>query len=261
MKKRESTLEPVAIRPGATPLVELQRALTVLPVQGGLLVVDQFEEIFTHCQDSVQRNEFFDLLLAQLSGHQVVLTMRADFWGECAAYPGLREAMKEHQEVIPPMTADELRQAMDLQTGAVGLVFEADLAATMIDEIRDEPGAMPLLQHALAELWKRRHGRWLKASEYRELGGVKQAISATAEEVYAALTEDERLRVRDIFIRLTRLDEDASRTAARDTRHRVRFRDLVPAGEDPAVTKELVHRLASRSLVVISGEMPSDERA
>ena len=95
---------------------------------------------------------------------------------------------------------------------------------------------MPLLQHALLELWKRRHGRWLRAAEYRASGGVQQAIARTADAVYERCLAGDRERVRDIFLRLTRPGRaTAARAGARrDTRRRVALAELVPAGGDPA---------------------------
>lgn len=101
------------------------------------------------------------------------------------------------------MTPSELRAAMEQQAAKVGLRFEADLSNTMLDEVAGEPAAMPLLQHALLELWKRRHGRWLRAEEYRALGGVKRAIAETADRLFNELSQSERDRMRDIFVRLT----------------------------------------------------------
>lgn len=179
--------------------------------------------------------------------------MRADFWGDCAPYPELRREMEKHQRLMAPMDAAELRKAIEQQAAAVGLKFEADLAASILDQVQGEPGAMPLLQHALLELWHRRHGRWLLAAEYRALGGVQGAIAKTAETVYAELTDPEKERMRDIFVRLTRLDEEATTGAERrDTRRRVTLEELVPAGSDLEATKNLVWRLANAGLVVTS---------
>jgi site-specific recombinase len=112
---------------------------------------------------------------------------------------------------------------------------------------------MPLLQHALLELWQRRHGRWLRAEEYRAIGGVQQAIAETAEKIYNRSSAEEQIRMRDIFVRLTRLDEGSTQDGEwRDTRQRVRFNELVPAGSDPAATRALVQRLADARLVVTS---------
>jgi hypothetical protein len=246
------------MRPGEDPLARLEELLARLADATGVVVVDQFEEVFTLCRDENARVAFFDRMLALTAERPVVLTMRADFWGECAPYPALRTAMEAHQRLIAPMDATELRSAIERQAGVVGLRFEADLAATILDQVQGEPGAMPLLQHALLELWQRRHGRWLLASEYRTIGGVQGAIAKTAETVYASLTEPEQERVRDIFVRLTRLDEEVgSGVERRDTRRRVALEELVPAGGDVAATKELVARLASAGLVVTSRTTPT----
>jgi WD40 repeat protein len=232
------------LTPGSDPLDFLETVL-----QGSkrpsLLVVDQFEELFTLCTDDVKRRTFLARLLRLPAQLRVILTMRADFWGECAPYRELKDLMQARQELIAPMDAAELRRAMEMQAAMVGLRFEADLSNTILDDVQGEPGAMPLLQHALLELWKRRHGRWLRAEEYRAIGGVKKAIAETAEAVYRDLSSHEQGRVRDVFVRLSRLDEEL-----RDTRKRVWLEELVPAGTEASATKALVNRLANARLVV-----------
>ena len=269
---RHTALAFAYMTPGGDPLAQFDQTLKsprllAPPLENDhppteptpILVVDQFEELFTltHPRD---RQAFVDRLLSLVETQLVVLTMRADFWGECASYPALKETMLAHQELIPPMDEGELRSAMEQQAGAVGLRFEADLTNTLLDDVRDEPGAMPLLQHALLELWKRRHGRWLKAEEYRALGGVRQAIARTADGVYEAASADDRKRIRDIFLRLTRMDEDvALGEERRDTRHRVTFEELTPADEETDPTRELVRRLADARLVVTGVNPASDD--
>jgi formylglycine-generating enzyme required for sulfatase activity len=147
------------------------------------------------------------------------------------------------------MDAPELLSAITGQAHRVGLRFEGDLSQQMLEDVTGEPGAMPLLQHAAWILWQRRHGRWLRAEEYRAFGGVKQAIASTAEEVYAQCTESERKRMRDIFLRLTRLD-DAPTGLHRDTRRRVAMRDLIPAGNESNLTLRLLDKLANSRLLV-----------
>jgi energy-coupling factor transporter ATP-binding protein EcfA2 len=162
------------LTPGGAPVEQLKVRQAKLGPGPVLYIVDQFEELFTLCKDEIQRRQFVDELLKLAQRDRVVLTMRADFWGECASYGALKERMQARQELVAPMNTSELRAAMELQAAKVGLRFEGDLSNTMLDEVAGEPGAMPLLQHALLELWKRRHGRWLRASEYRELGGLSR---------------------------------------------------------------------------------------
>jgi tetratricopeptide (TPR) repeat protein len=155
--------------------------------------------------------------------------------------------VQAHQIIIAPMNSDELRQSMQGQAAAVGLRFESNLIQQILDDVSGEPGAMPLLQHALWMLWKRRHGTWLKVDEYSAFGGVKQAIASTADDVFASCSHLEQERLRDIFLRLTRLDESAN---GRDTRRRVLLQELIPAGSDPAATSILLDKLINARLVV-----------
>ena len=240
------------LTPGSDPLAQLETSLSKVQGQPAVLVVDQFEELFTLCTDENKKNKrqtFLDRLLTLAKSLPVVITMRADFLGECAPYDNLVAAIQAHLELIAPMDSAELRSAMEQQAAKVGLRFEADLSNTILDDVQGEPGEMPLLQHALLELWQRRHGRWLRADEYRAIGGVQQAIAQTAEAVYEKLSPEEQERVRHIFVRLTHLDEDPVQgEERRDTRRRVELEELV--GTDAAATKELVKRLADARLVV-----------
>src|SRR5262245_8019556 len=206
LQAQEPDLQMAYLTPSADPLTQLEASVASAHDGRAVLVVDQFEELFTLCADQDARQAFLGRLLALAEQRRVVITMRADFWGECAPYHDLKDIMQARQELIAPMDATELRRAMELQAAKVGLRFEADLSHTILADVQDEPGAMPLLQHALLELWKRRHGRWLRAEEYRAIGGVQQAIAHTADDLYEQLSHGEQERVRDIFMRLTRLD-------------------------------------------------------
>ena len=255
LQSREPGLQMAYMTPGSDPLVQLEAALTQMHGLSAVLAVDQFEELFTNCADESKRRAFLGRLLTLPGEQRVVITMRADFWGDCANYTALKEAMLAHQELIAPMDSAELRRAMEGQAQKVGLRFEADLSNTILDEVKGEPGAMPLLQHAMLELWKRRHGRWLLSSEYREkIGGVKQAIARTADEIYEHSAKEDQERIRNIFIRLTRLaDETASGQEQRDTRRRRAMWELVSEGDSLGQVRKLVHRLGSENarLVVI----------
>ena len=269
--KEEPGLQWVSFTPGANPLAQLDASLSKLPVGPGdqpmplgdtraanrgsrfLLVVDQFEELFTLCKDEPARRAFLERLLSLAREQRVIITMRADFWGDCAPYTKLKEEMQANQELNPPMTAAELRSAMEQQARAVGLRFEADLSNTILGEVQGEPGAMPLLQHLLRELWARRHGRWLLRSEYQAIGGIQQAIARTADRVYGELVPAERDQMRDIFLRLTRLDEYVLQSEERrDSRQRVAMEELVVPGHSFEDTKALVQRLVDSRLIVAS---------
>jgi CHAT domain len=248
LRRQEAGMEVQYMTPGADPSAHLSVALDG-SVPGSMLIVDQFEELFTLTAAN-ERPQFIPQLLEAIEKRRVVLAMRADFWGECAPYHELKGLMQQHQELIAPMDTAELRRAIDMQAGKALLKFEGDLASTILEEVQGEPGAMPLLQHALRELWKRRHGRWLRSDEYNALGRVRGAISHSADELFEMLSDDECERVQGIFLRLTRLDVSGTEGAWRDTRQRVSMEELVPAGTDPSATKDLVKRLADARLVV-----------
>jgi WD40 repeat protein len=261
LQREQPGLAFARFTPGQTPLVALESAIAALPAARALsaelpaapplIVVDQLEEVFTLCKDSVERQAFFARLLDLCGPLRVVATMRADFWGECAPHPRLREAMTAHQELVGPMTPSELRSAIEQQAGAADLRLEAGLSDRILEQVSGEPGAMPLLQHALLELWKRRHGRWLRYREYEALGGVQQGIARSADEIYEGLPDADKARMRELFLQLTRLG-DESAGDARNTRRRVALDDLVASDEDRAPLESLVLRLADARLVVTS---------
>ena len=138
----------------------------------------------------------------------LVLTLRADFYAHCAQYDELREALEQHQELIGPMTADELRRAIAAPAERGRWEFERGLVDLILHEVGDEPGALPLLSHALLETWKRRRGRIMTLESYAESGGVRGAIAKTAENVFSQqLTPAQQVIARNIILILTELCE------------------------------------------------------
>lgn len=227
-----------------------------------LLVVDQFEELFTLCRDELEREMFIDNLLTALTPFRtmavgaesdltLVLTLRADFYAHLAQYPELREAAAEHQEYIGPMTADELRRAIEEPARLGGWTFETGLVDLYLRDVGDEPGALPLLSHALLETWKRRRGRTLTLKGYAESGGVRGAIAQTAETVYASLSPAQQAIARDIFVRLTELGEATPDgvSATADTRRRASLHELLSDTEHVDDVREALTLLADARLI------------
>jgi energy-coupling factor transporter ATP-binding protein EcfA2 len=254
LKEQEPSLQSVRITPSNEPLKQLEILLNVSE-QPSVLVVDQFEELFTLCENKDTRQEFITKLLNLASHRKVVVTMRVDFLGECTFYPELSKRIETRQKLVGPMQPAELITAMKMQADKADLRFEAGLSDSILNDVKEEPGAMPLLQYALQELWKRRHGRWLCHEEYQAIGRVQQAIAKTADDFYNSLPASEREQVRNIFLRLTRMDASAVQGEKRQaTGRRVELEDLVSAGSDLAATKKLVQQLAGEKarLVVTS---------
>ena len=157
----------VVMTPGSDPAAELERSLSAGPPS--LLVVDQLEEVFTLCPDEASRARFIDALmdLRETSSASIVVALRADFYGRCAEHPRLAAALAEHQHLLGPMQSDELRRAIEGPARAAGLRLEAGLVDAMLADVEGEPGALPLLSHALYESWARRDGRVLTRAGYR----------------------------------------------------------------------------------------------
>jgi energy-coupling factor transporter ATP-binding protein EcfA2 len=254
-------LKIAVFTPGATPYVTLQTQLATMDNQGPtLLVVDQFEELFTLCQDESERGRFLDLLLAQPPHGAILLTMRADFWGECAPYPALRQQMQVHQELIAPLTIAELQDVIKQQAAATGLRLENGLIEQLVQDVAGEPGAMPLLQHALRELWEQRRGRNLSLAAYQTIGGAQKAIAQTAEKVFLRATLTEQAQIRNLFLRLIRLDPEANPgVEPRDTRQHIPLPELVPVGNTITGIHDLVTRLASARLLVTDYDAAADQ--
>ncbi|MEG3959658.1 WD40 repeat domain-containing protein, partial [Microcoleus sp. herbarium2] len=251
LKEQESSLRSVRITPSNEPLKQLEILLKVSE-QYSILVVDQFEELFTLCEDKADRQEFIDKLFHLAEGRKVVITMRADFLGECTFYPPLRKRIETRQKLVGPMEPAELITAMKMQADRGGLRFEAGLSHSILNDVQGEPGAMPLLQYALQELWKRRRGRWLCDEEYQAIGKVQQAIAKTADDFYNSLPTKKQEQIQNIFLRLTRLDKNPIQgEKRRDTRQRVELEDLVPSGSNLAETKKLVQQLAGEGVRLV----------
>ena len=207
------------LRPGGRPLDELRRvlvsgakdplaeALDALPGNARLLLaVDQFEELFTACRSDAERAAFADILVRAAADPEgravVVVALRADFYGRFAAYPGLAELLGGNQVLVGPMQASELRRAVELPAGRVGLRVEPELADALVDDVEGEPGALPLLSTALLELWQRRQDNALTLAAYRESGGVHGAVARLAEGTFARVADEHKQLVRALMLRL-----------------------------------------------------------
>ena len=221
-----------------------------------LLLIDQFEELFTLCHDEFEREAFIDNLLTAISSNTdgncnltLVITLRADFYAHLAQYPDLRDAVAQHQEYIGPMTSEELRRAIEEPAKRSHWEFEPGLVDLILRDVGDEPGALPLLSHALLETWKRRSGHMLTLKGYADAGGVRGAIAHTAESVYQNLSPDDQVIARNLFLRLTELGEGTE-----DTRRRASFDELMSRAEYAGHVRMVLNKLAEARLITIGEE-------
>lgn len=226
-----------------------------------LLVIDQFEEVFTQCRQDDERRAFIENLLHAIDPANpqpitILLTLRADFYTQLVFQDHLRELVSQNQEFIGAMSRDELMRAI-LQPAALGnWKVQEGLVEVILDDLGSEPGALPLLSHALLETWKRRRGRVLTVSGYTAAGGVRGAIAQTAETVFRQrLSIEQQPIARMIFIKLAEMGEDSL-----DTRRRAAFSELITRATDTSTIDAVLSILTDARLVTTGTLEPGDTR-
>lgn len=281
----------VKMAPGARPLDELEVALTRIAAEqagnlhahlnrdaNGLLraaslilpnddselflIVDQFEELFILTEDELFRNHFLDLLYKAVtdprSRVRVVIAMRADFYDKPLQVPEFGELVRGRMETLLPLSAEELERAIIKPTGQVDVTFEPGLPARIIEEMLYQPGALPLLQYALTELFEAREGRVLTQEAYVDIGGAVGALARRAEEVYLGFGDEAREAARQMFLRLVNLGDglgDGARTP--DTRRRVARTELLALVEDPDLMDEVIDTFGAFRMLSLDHEAAS----
>ncbi|WP_213009484.1 nSTAND1 domain-containing NTPase [Paractinoplanes toevensis] len=252
------------VTPGADPIAELAVAVAVLADEPAgrvredlaadpqalrgwlakaaddlLLVVDQFEECFTLCDDD--RRHWLIRALTSAAGARcrVVVGVRADFYGHCARHPELVAALHRAQVLVGPMSAEEFRVAVTEPATRAGGSIETALVARLVSDVAGQSAALPLVSHTLAETWRRRRGMVLTLTGYEDAGGIKHALARTAEQTFDELGEPERADAQQLFLRLV-----APGDGTEDTKRRVRRADL-------DVPDALLDQLAAARLITI----------
>jgi hypothetical protein len=224
-----------------------------------LLVVDQFEELYTLCPDPESRRRFTDELLHMIHiepdrGRQPVtalaLTLRADFLGSALAHRPLADALQDANLILGAMTRHELRQAIEGPAQKQGLAFEAGLIERILDDVGDEPGNLPLLEFALTSLWKQQARSRLTHAAYEAIGRVQGALARYADGELDAQSPTEQARARRVFLQMVRPGEGVP-----DTR---RLATRAELGEDGW---RLAQRLADARLVVTDRDPAGHETA
>jgi energy-coupling factor transporter ATP-binding protein EcfA2 len=223
-----------------------------------LLVIDQFEELFTLCSDEDERTGFLANLLyaATIPGGRmvVVIGMRADFYHRCAPYPDLRVLVADQQSLVGPLDTEGLRRAIEEPARRVGLEFEAGLTETMMAEVGAHPGSLPLLEHVLLEVWRRRRGTMLTLEAYVASGGVEGALAQRANAIYTGLSPNQRQIARRVLLRLVQPGEGAE-----DTRRRAEIGELLGLEEEDDF-EAVLRALADQRLVTTGRDEISGAR-
>jgi len=269
------------VRPGEAPLAALEAALGGDPANLAeavpallatepdarrlLLVVDQFEELFTLARADVEPFQRALLRLAEspkstdqetdkrISNCRVVLTVRADFYPDLMAAPIWPEIQAHRAEVLP-LDEDGLRQAIVRPAENAGVFVETALVERLVADAAGEPGVLPLVQEALVLLWERLERRFLPLSAYEALGdaehtGLQVAMAHRADAALAALMPEQQAVARRIFLRLVQFGEGRA-----DTRRQQPVSALRAAGDAPGTFERVLEHLAHSRLLTLSGE-------
>ncbi|MGP1372152.1 MAG: nSTAND1 domain-containing NTPase, partial [Almyronema sp.] len=237
----------------------LRRLVQTAEVNRVILVIDQFEEVFTLCQEKAEREQFFATLLGALETTDklcLILAMRADFVGKCfeQSYSGLADQVQNHLVAVKPMSREELSQAILKPAEQVGLTLEPELVNTLLNDVERSPGSLPLLQYTLKQLWEKRQDNRLLLNTYAQLGGVTGTLKQRADEVYQGFSEEKQRTTQHIFLNLTQLGEGAE-----DTRRRINQHSLITAQHPAELVSEVIQCLADANLVVTSELMSKSD--
>jgi serine/threonine protein kinase len=271
--------------PGSRPLDELEVALTkvaanqagnlrdhLLRDENGLLrvaslilpnddsqlvlVVDQFEEVFTLVRDEQACQQFINLLCGSVNDPHsrvfVIITLRADYYDRPLQYPKLGELMRKGIEPVLPLSVEELEQAIVRPASRMGVHYETGLVARIIDDVNYQPAALPLLQYALTELFDQAENRLLTHQAYDSIGGTVGAVAKRAEDLYQELDQNGMDAARNLFLRLVAIGDSIDGEQAHPSAsNRVLRSDIMAIADDEEVMDEVLDAFSAYRLLAL----------
>ena len=197
--------------------------------------MDQCEEVFSLCADRAEREAFLDTLVAHVASAPLILSFRADRLADLSTYPDFARTVEQSLYLLAGMTETDLRAAIEQPARMASLAVEPGLVDLLVNEVAHQPGAMPLLSHALVETWERREGRTLAVAGYNASGGIRGAVAQSAEEIYESIPPGRRVVLCDLMLRLV-----TSGPEGEPVRSRLPRRLVVTGPEDDAMIDLLV---------------------
>lgn len=236
------------LRDGEAGLI--RGALRILPDTDArlLLVIDQFEELFTMVEDETVQERFLSNLVTAVDDPHgritVLVTLRADFYSQPLRHPEFGARLGGGVVNVTPLTAEELEAAARRPAEQVGVTFESALLGHLISDVGNQPGALPLFQYALTELFDRRAGNVLQASTYRAMGGVEGALQRRATDLFEQLEPEQQEAARQLLLRLVSVTEHDRRS-----RRRVGARELASLAVDTVTMQTVIGRFGEHRLL------------
>lgn len=228
----------------------LGAALRILPGDDShlVLIIDQFEELFTLVDDPAVRERFLSNLVTAVDDpHRrisVVITLRADFYAHQLSHPEFGARLGAGIVNVTQLTAEELEAAALRPAQEQGVSFEPALLGQLIADVGNQPGALPLFQYALTELFDRRTGDVLTAASYRAMGGLDGALQRRASDLFDELDEQQQDAARQLFLRLVVIGDGDQRS-----RRRVRAREVASLSVDPVAMQTVIERFGEHRLL------------
>lgn len=235
-----------------------------------LIFIDQFEEVFTDCQDINIRKKFIEAIVRVASMNdssvRIVLAMRSDFLDQVGFHPHFGEIINKQQNIhlLTEMYPDELRQAIEQPAAKHGVVFEEGLVEQIIDDVEGQSGYLPLLQYTLNLLWEREfvtspdahtciEDRVLNNASYIDLEGVRGALQKRVDKIYQSLSQDEKEATRHIFINLVNIVEtNSGRKAVTRRGYCKEFTE--------GIVKKTIDMFVDENLLITSNECSSNSK-
>ncbi|MUL38417.1 caspase family protein [Gloeocapsopsis dulcis] len=228
------------------------RWLRTRPEPMVVLVVDQFEELFT-LASSTDRQQFLDLLIGAVNyaadRFKLVITLRADFIGSCLEVPLLAPVLQQSSVLVPPcLTCDDYRQVIVQPAQQVGLHVEPELVEVLLQDLPHSAGDLPLLEFVLEQLWLHRQGGVLTLQSYQQqIGGLKGVLEKKAQAVYDSLEPEAQACAQWIFLTLTQLGDGTE-----DTRRRVSKSEMTVAKYPAPLIERTLQALTAAKLIVVN---------
>ncbi|UJB72973.1 caspase family protein (plasmid) [Acaryochloris sp. 'Moss Beach'] len=235
----------------------LRRLIQLANTPRWVLVIDQFEEIFTLCRDDNERRHFLECLLGALDKTDnklcLIIAMRADFFKECLhqEYSGLARLVEQHLVTVKAMSHTEMKLAVTKPAQQVRLAVEEELVEQVLRDVKGAPGNLPLLQYTLTQLWHKRLDNCLKLKSYVSVGGISGALSKRATEIYKTLSAEEQATAKYIFLSLTQLGEGSE-----DTRRRIKKQDLITKWYPENLINKTIKILSDEKLLITNQSSP-----
>jgi uncharacterized protein YjbI with pentapeptide repeats len=233
----------------ANPLNEfdgLRRIASVFPdinFSPLIVLVDQFEEIYTLCPEVEERHAFVENLLCAASDPSqhvsAILTMRSDFLGATQQHPRLNKLFSSQGFLVPIMQPEELAVAITEPAKRAGYELDKATVQLLLEETQGQDGALPLLQFALTQIWEGLRQGVKPADTLEQIGGVGGALASEAKRLYEGLTIDRQRIARSIFLAVIQLNDDN-----KATRRRAPISELIASEEEASLVREVIDRFS-----------------